>query len=90
MKGIDEKYLELPTMVGKSKYNTFRCLKERARVCQKMNNWKNFVLSRVGKEIMIKVVLQAIPSYTMSVFKLSKKLCKEINLMLSKFWWGNQ
>ncbi|KAF5481894.1 hypothetical protein F2P56_002506 [Juglans regia] len=33
------------------------------------------------------LVQAAIPSYTMSVFKLPKKLCKEINIMLSKFWW---
>ncbi|KAF5442562.1 hypothetical protein F2P56_035206, partial [Juglans regia] len=42
-----------------------------------------------GKEVLIKAVLQAIPSYTMSVFKLPKKLCKEINIILSKFWLGD-
>ncbi|XP_041025384.1 uncharacterized protein LOC121265781 [Juglans microcarpa x Juglans regia] len=87
VQGSYEKYLGLPTMVGKSKYNTFRCLKE--RVWQKINSWKNYFLSGVGKEVLIKAVPQAIPSYTMSVFKLPKKLCKEINIMLSKFWWGN-
>ncbi|XP_042958243.1 uncharacterized mitochondrial protein AtMg00310-like [Carya illinoinensis] len=89
VKGSYERYLGLPTLVGKSKYNTFRCLKE--GVWQKINNWKNSFLSSAGKEIMIKTVLQAIPSYTMSVFKLPKKLiCKELNGMLAKFWWGNQ
>ncbi|KAF5472200.1 hypothetical protein F2P56_008937 [Juglans regia] len=85
--GSFKKYLGLQTMVGKSKYNTFRCLKE--RVWQKINNWKNCFLSGARKEVLIKAVLQAIPSYTMSVFKLPKKLCKEINIMLSKFWWSN-
>lgn len=88
VQGSYEKYLALPIMVGKSKYNTFRCINE--RVWQKINNWKKTFLSRAGMEIMIKAVLQVIPSYTMSVFKLPKKLCKEINVMLSKFWWGNQ
>lgn len=47
-------------------------------------------MSPTGKEILIKDVLQAIPTYTMNVFKLPKNLCKELNDMLSKFWWGNQ
>lgn len=63
-------------MVGKSKYNTLKGIKE--RVWQKINNWKNTFLSSTGKEVMIKVVLQAIPTYTMSVFKLSKKMCKDL------------
>ncbi|XP_041011373.1 uncharacterized protein LOC121255161 [Juglans microcarpa x Juglans regia] len=87
VQGSYEKYLGLPTMVGKSKYNTFRGLKE--RVWQKINSWKNCFLLGAGKEVLIKTVLQAILSYTMNVFKLPKKLCKEINIMLSKLWWGN-
>ncbi|XP_042944738.1 uncharacterized mitochondrial protein AtMg00310-like [Carya illinoinensis] len=39
---------------------------------------------------MIKAVLQAIPTYTISVFKLPKKLCHEINMLYSRFWWGKQ
>ncbi|XP_035544636.1 uncharacterized protein LOC118348020 [Juglans regia] len=88
VQGSYDKYLGLPTMVGRSKYNTFRSLKE--RVWQKISNWKNFFLSGAGKEVMIKAVLQAIPSYTMSVFMLPKRLCKEINVMLSRFWWKSQ
>lgn len=33
-----EKYLGLPIMAGRSKYNTYRDIKE--RVWQKVNNWK--------------------------------------------------
>ncbi|KAF5466911.1 hypothetical protein F2P56_016793 [Juglans regia] len=88
VQGSYDKYLGLPTMVGRSKYNTFRSLKD--SVCQKISNWKNFFLSGAGKEVMIKAVLQAIPSYTMSVFMLPKRLCKEINVMLSRFWWKSQ
>jgi hypothetical protein len=32
--------------------------------------------------------VQAMATYTMSVFQLPKILCKEINSMMSKFWWG--
>ena len=38
---------------------------------------------------MIKVVVQSIPVYSMSVFKLPVGLCKDMEAMIRKFWWGN-
>ena len=32
----------------------------------------------------------ALPTYTMSYFKLPKVLCKDIGKMMAKFWWGNR
>ena len=46
------------------------------------------MLSRVGKEILIKVVAQSIPIYTMSVSQLPLKLYDELDVMCAKFWWG--
>ncbi|XP_042988614.1 uncharacterized protein LOC122316144 [Carya illinoinensis] len=86
--GTYEKYLGLPAIVGRSKFNTFRSLKE--RILQKIVSWENKFLSQVGKEVLIKAVLQSIPTYTMGVFKLPSRLCKDINGMFSKFWWGKQ
>ncbi|XP_042941372.1 uncharacterized protein LOC122276027 [Carya illinoinensis] len=86
--GKYEKYLGLPAFVGRSKYNTFRILKE--MIWQKISNWKNNFLSQAGREVLIKAVLQAIPTYTMSVFKLPLNLCDEITTIFSKFWWGRQ
>jgi hypothetical protein len=54
-----------------------------------MNGWKEKFLSHAGKEILIKAVLQAIPTYTMSVFRLPISLCRDINMLMSKFWWGH-
>ena len=46
------------------------------------------MLSRAGKEILIKAVAQSIPTYTMRVFQLPLKLCDELDAMCAKFWWG--
>ena len=62
-----ETFLGLPSLVGKSKCNSFRRLKE--RLDNKLLGWKEKMLSHVGKEIFIKAVTQAIPMYAMSVFK---------------------
>ncbi|XP_027182362.1 uncharacterized protein LOC113780787 [Coffea eugenioides] len=39
---------------------------------------------------MLKFVALALPTYTMSCFKLPKKLCKEINSTMANYWWGKE
>ena len=74
--------------MGRSKRNTFAALK--ARVASKLASWKEKLLSIAGKEVLIKVVAQAVPTYTMSCFKLPKALCDELTSMVSQFWWGQK
>lgn len=40
-----------------------------------------------GREVPIKAVLQAIPSYVMSCFKLPDSVCHGIEQACAKFWW---
>ena len=55
---------------------------------EKTARMEGMLLSRAGKEILIKAVAQSIPIYTMSVFLLPLKLCDELNSLCAKFWWG--
>ena len=38
--------------------------------------------------MLIKAICQAIPTFSMSYFKLSKKMCKKITDVVARFWWG--
>lgn len=40
------------------------------------------------REFLLRVVVQAIPTYEMSYFKLSMGLCHNIEKLIRKFWWG--
>ena len=78
-----EKYLGLPPLVGKGKRKAFNHIKE--MVGRKIAGWKGKLLSNAGREILIKAVAQATPTYTMSCFKLPDSLCKELNSMVRNF-----
>ncbi|XP_027174775.1 uncharacterized protein LOC113774437 [Coffea eugenioides] len=67
-----EKYLGLPIVVTRSKKQLFGYIKE--NIERRMQNWKSKLLSSAGKEILIKAVSMAMPTYTMSCFKLP---CRE-------------
>ena len=73
-------------MVGRNKNNAFQSLKD--RVWKRIQGWKEKMLLRGGKEILIKAIAQAIPTYTMSVLKIPASLCYNLSNMLPKFWWG--
>ena len=55
---------------------------------KKLQGWKEKLISQVGREVLIKFFIQAIPTYTMSCFKLPKGLIKELEVLIRKFWWG--
>ena len=79
-----EKYLGLPMVRGKSKVGTFKELQE--RITKKVMGWKEKTTSKAGRETLIKSVVPAIPTYSMSIFKLRRRVCEGINLVLAKYW----
>lgn len=79
-----EKYLGLPTLMGRNKKASLRFIKE--RVWTKLQGWKEQLLSQVGREIFLKAVVQAIPTFAMSCFKFPITLCNDIEQLIRKFY----
>ncbi|XP_024171571.1 uncharacterized mitochondrial protein AtMg00310-like [Rosa chinensis] len=82
-----ERYLGLPTYMGRKKTATFEYIKE--RLGKKLKLWQGKLLSGAGKDILLRVVTQALPNYDMSVFQLTKKICEDLEQMCARFWWGS-
>ena len=78
-----EQYLGLPMVTGKSQVNTFKGVRE--KIAKRVMRWRGKFISKVGQEILIKTVVQAIPTYTMSIFKIPMNLCNDINCFLAKY-----
>ncbi|GJN20033.1 hypothetical protein PR202_gb07356 [Eleusine coracana subsp. coracana] len=85
---LNEKYLGMPTDIGNSVNGAFQYLKD--RVWQRIQGWLEQCLSAGGKEILIKAVAQAIPTYSMACFRLPAGLCHHIDGLLCSFWWGSK
>ena len=80
-----EKCLALPIVEGKLKVNTLRDLQE--KMTKRVMGWKENLISKTSREILIKTVAQAIPTYSMGIFRIHKALCDTINSTLAKYWW---
>ncbi|KAL5780225.1 hypothetical protein ACOSQ2_010962 [Xanthoceras sorbifolium] len=81
------KYLGLPCVATRNRRNLFDGIK--SRVWQKLCGWSSKLFSAGGKEILIKAVIQSIPSYSMNLFRLPSSLIGELHRMMARFWWGS-
>lgn len=77
-------YLGMPMNVGRSKIASFGFIRD--RIWKQVNSWRTKSLSWGGREVLIKSVLQSIPSYLMSLFGLPTFLCDAIHKLLNSFW----
>ncbi|KAL0411035.1 UNVERIFIED_CONTAM: hypothetical protein Slati_3693200 [Sesamum latifolium] len=73
-----DKYLALPYIIGKSKRAVFDSIRD--QIWRKMQCWSAKKLSQDGHVVMIKSVMQAIPTFAMSSFKFLEALITEIKV----------
>lgn len=79
------KYLGLSEHFGRKKRDIFASLVDRMR--QRAHSWTAKQLSGAGKMVLLKSVLAAMPTYSMSCFKLPASLVKQLQSVLTRFWW---
>ncbi|KAL5538246.1 hypothetical protein UlMin_044727 [Ulmus minor] len=79
-------YLGLPCFSGKNKSKLFASIKD--RIWNKLCGWKSKLLSAGGREILTKAIIQAIPTYSMNMFRIPISLIKELHRLCARFWWG--
>jgi hypothetical protein len=82
-----DKYIGLPAIVGMDRSDCFQFLVD--RVYNRKNEWMEIFLSAGGKEVLLKAIAQAMPTYAVSVLKISKQICKGTMGVMSKYWWGD-
>jgi hypothetical protein len=82
---LGEKYLGLPTVIGRSSKEAFEPIPGKIRGL--MNGWGEKLLSCAARETLNKDVAQSIPTYSMSCFLLAPDTCKRITLTISNYWW---
>ncbi|CAL1408755.1 unnamed protein product [Linum trigynum] len=85
--GVRDKYLGLPTLLARSKMETFRFLEE--KLLERLQGWKQRTLSWAAKETLIKSIALALPLHVMSCFKLPLSLCRLLDKHVARFWWGD-
>lgn len=78
-------YLGLPNIIGRKKTVILGFLKN--KIINRLNSWNGKFLSRAGKEVLLKSVIQSLPTYAMSVFLLPLETCQEIKKIMANFWW---
>lgn len=79
-------YLGLPGDWGRSKQGALQWIKE--KIVAKLEGWKENLLNQAGKEILIKAIIQAIPSYTMTIVRFPKNFYRSICSRIARFWWS--
>jgi hypothetical protein len=83
---FEDKYLGLPTLEGCIRKGKLEVIQ--AKLVKRLMLWGD--LTQGGKEIMIKAMAQALPTFIMSVFKLPMALCDDLTRLIRDFWWGSE
>ncbi|XP_021747132.1 uncharacterized protein LOC110712981 [Chenopodium quinoa] len=84
VEGHDE-YLGLPTYIGGFKKHVFQNIHD--RIWKKLKGWKEQYLSQAGKEVLIKSIAQAIPTYAMQCFLIPTSILNVVERLCRQFFW---
>jgi len=84
---LAERYLGLPTALGRSTKETFEYMPNKLRGL--VRAWSGREASCASREVLLKSVAQAVPTYPMSCFLIPKDTCRKMKIVISNYWWGS-
>ncbi|XP_019166530.1 PREDICTED: uncharacterized protein LOC109162265 [Ipomoea nil] len=79
-------YLGCPIYQGRKKTTLFDGLTD--RVANRCKGWQARILSQGGKAVLIKTILQAMPTHMFYAISPPKAVIKQIESLLADFFWG--
>jgi hypothetical protein len=82
-----EKYLGLPMALGRSTKEAFEYMPTRLK--KLVGAWSGKEASCTGREVLLKSVVQAVPTYPMSCFLIPKDTWRKMKTVISNYWWGS-
>lgn len=80
---IYDRFLDLSTIIPILKEQV--CDFNKKRFVFKCTRWKEKLLSKEKKEVLVKAIISVIPTYAISCFHLLASLCNHINNIISNF-----
>jgi hypothetical protein len=83
---LQDTYLGMPIEISRSVTSSFKFLFE--RMWKGLMSWTDRLMSRVGKEAMLKFVTQSIPNFVMSLFRIPVGMCDSMRMCIANHWWG--
>lgn len=60
------------------------------KINKRVQCWEGRLISQAGKEVLIKSIAQTLPTFAKSVFLLPLEITKDLERILSKFWWNSK
>ena len=85
---FEEKYVGLPTPKGRMPKGKFQNLQ--TSLTKRLIKWVDGFLAQPGREVLIKSVAEALPTYIMGVFRLPFSVCDDLMRMVHNFYWGSE
>ena len=59
------------------------------KLSSKLQRWKAKLLSQAGRTTLIHSVVQSLPLYTFSCFRVPESICNKLDPITRSFWWGH-
>lgn len=84
---IPSKYLGIDFKLRGKRVADFQFLVDKLN--SKLQAWKAKLLSQASRTTLISFVLQSMPLYTFSCFKVLETTCDKLDFITRAFWWGH-